>query len=67
VKFTDDPYILVSGGWDQTVYFWDIRTGEPFGFIYGPHICGESIDTFSDYMITGSYRSKNVMELWSIK
>lgn len=35
---------LVSGGWDDTIQFWDIR--QPFSqrYIGGVHICGEGID-----------------------
>jgi COMPASS component SWD3 len=66
VKFTDDPNILVSGGWDFTVMIWDLRVESPVGFVYGPHISGESIDTTGDLMVTGSYKAKNVIETWSI-
>ena len=66
VRFTDDPNLLVSGGWDNTIFFWDLRESKTVGFVYGPHICGDSIDTRGDTMLTGSYSNKDVLQLWSI-
>ena len=66
VKFTDDPNLLVSGGWDNTVFFWDLRTNLSSSYIYGPHICGDSMDVRGDVLLTGSYNNKNVLQLWSL-
>ena len=59
VKF--DPVnqnMLASGGWDNTVQLYDIRKKGPITSIYGPHVCGDSIDFKDDgnTMLTGSYR-----------
>jgi WD40 repeat protein len=37
--------------------------------IYGPHICGDAIDFKSDghTIITGSYRDKDVIQIWDIR
>ncbi|KAG8233855.1 hypothetical protein J437_LFUL006878 [Ladona fulva] len=35
---------FISGGWDNLILFWDKRTQKAVGSIFGPHICGESID-----------------------
>ena len=37
----DDPNVLLSGGWDNTVQVWDVRAGQSVRSIFGPHICGE--------------------------
>jgi len=66
VKFTEDPNVLLSGGWDNTIFIWDIRAKKPVGLIYGPHICGDSIDMKGDIVLTGSYSNKNVLQLWSL-
>ena len=42
----DNSNIVVSGGWDNNVIIWDIRMKEPSRLIYGPFICGDSIDVF---------------------
>jgi len=67
VKFTDDPNLLISGGWDNTIQIWDMRMSMTIGSIYGPHICGESIDVRGDKILTGSYRPKNCLEIFSLQ
>lgn len=59
-----DPNVLLSGGWDNTVVYWDIRTGSPVKSFYGAHICGDALDVVSSDIVTGSYRSENQLELW---
>jgi COMPASS component SWD3 len=67
LKFTDSPNVLVSGGWDNTLQIWDLREGMPVGWMYGPHICGDGIDIKGDMIVTSSYRSSDVLELYSLK
>jgi WD40 repeat protein len=40
----NDENIVLSGGWDNTVQLWDLRIGYAVRSIYGPHICGDSLD-----------------------
>lgn len=50
----DDPNLIVSGGWDETVLIWDVRAGvvarKP---ITGVKICGDSIDIHDGFILTG--------------
>jgi WD40 repeat protein len=58
VKFhPGDPNVVLSGGWDNTVLVWDARTGTSVRSIYGPHLCGDSLDIQGDVVLTGSHRS----------
>lgn len=59
-----DPNSVVSGGWDNTVNIWDIRSGLSVRSFYGPHICGDSIDIFGNELLTGSWRPDNQLEIW---
>ena len=34
--------------------------------IYGPHICGDSIDLHDGQIITGSWRMKEQLQLWDM-
>ncbi|KAJ3107189.1 hypothetical protein HDU97_004609 [Phlyctochytrium planicorne] len=68
VKFhPNDPNILVSGGWDNTLQMWDLRVGHSIRSIYGPHICGDSldIDDTGERILTGSYARENQLQIWS--
>lgn len=59
VKYSpDDPNFLVSGSWDNTVLLWDLRKSEPIDSVYGPHICGDSIDIREDRILVGSYSNE---------
>ncbi|CAK9067035.1 unnamed protein product [Durusdinium trenchii] len=64
----DAPWALVSGGWDNSVQYWDLRAGHAVKAILGPHICGDSLDVSSDgrHLLTGSYRDQNPLELWDL-
>jgi len=54
----EDTNLLCSGGWDNNIMVWDIRQPNPIISIYGPYICGESIDLHDGYLLTGSHRNK---------
>lgn len=59
VKFNPlDSNMLVSGGWDNTIQIYDIRKKGPIESIFGPHICGDSLDFRNDgyTLLAGSYR-----------
>eukprot|EP00439_Symbiodinium_sp_Y106_P039852 s1928_g4.t2 len=54
------PWGLVSGGWDNTVQYWDLRAGHAVRAIFGPHICGDALDVSADgtQLLTGSCRDE---------
>lgn len=65
VKFNaEDPRVLVSGGWDNTIQVWDVRVGRSVRSIFGPHICGDAVDLQQGTLITGSWRPKDALQLW---
>jgi COMPASS component SWD3 len=59
-----DENMIVSGGWDNTVQIWDIRQGAAVRSIYGPHICGDSLDVVGNRIVTGSWRPSHQLEVW---
>lgn len=61
-----DPHLFVSGGWDDTVQFWDERQKHAIRKLYGPHICGDAldIDPVHNHLLTGSWRKDNVLQIW---
>jgi len=58
--------VLVTGGWDSTVQFWDQRAGHAIRAIIGPHICGDALDVSKDgnVLLTGSWRTEHQLQLW---
>ena len=68
LKFVpDDPQLLLSGGWDNTVQIWDLRINQPAASLYGPHICGDSIDIAGNEVVTGSWRPTKQLQIWDLR
>jgi WD40 repeat protein len=58
--------IIFSGGWDNKVLMWDLRTSKAVRKFGGPIICGDSIDVSDSYLITGSFRPKSPIDIWDV-
>lgn len=70
VKFNpNDSNMLVSGSWDNTLQIYDIRSKGPAMSIYGPHICGDSLDFRHDgyTLLAGSYRQDEALQLFDLR
>lgn len=59
--------LLASGGWDNTIQFYDVKTCQVEKSIFGPHICGDALDFKDNYLLTGSWATKNQIQLWDIR
>ena len=67
VKFIqEEPNVIISGGWDANVFFWDIREGKSIGSIYGPSISGDSLDCQNGVILTGSHKNKEQIQTWDL-
>ncbi|KAJ7313890.1 hypothetical protein JRQ81_005668 [Phrynocephalus forsythii] len=64
--FPENDERFVSGGWDDTVQFWNIQTTHSIRRISGPHVCGDavSIDKSGTQLLTGSWRRNNTLQIW---
>lgn len=65
LKFVKEQKILISGGWDDVLIFWDLTTGNPDKVIAGPHIFAEGIDMncFGE-ILTSSWRRQENLQIW---
>lgn len=60
------PHVFISGGWDDTVQYWDDRAPHSVKKFAGPHLCGDSldIDPVHNHILTGSWRKNHVLQIW---
>ncbi|KAK0054963.1 nuclear distribution protein nudF-like isoform X1 [Biomphalaria pfeifferi] len=60
------PHIFISGGWDDTVQYWDDRKTHSVKKFTGPHLCGDAldIDPIHNHILTGSWRKSHVLQIW---
>ncbi|XP_015120782.1 coronin-7-like [Diachasma alloeum] len=63
------PHEFISGGWDDTIQFWDIREPHSSRFISGVHICGDSIDISQDGkdILTCAWSKTDTIQLWDYR
>jgi WD40 repeat protein len=62
----NDENMVATAGWDRAIKIYDIRANKVVASIGGPLIVGDSLDIFNDYIVTGSNRNKDVMQIFSI-
>ncbi|XP_060795357.1 WD repeat-containing protein 38-like isoform X2 [Neoarius graeffei] len=58
---------FISGGWDNTIQFWDTRQHHAVRMLYGPHVCGEAlhINPSTNQILSGSWRKHTTLEVKS--
>ncbi|XP_056419711.1 uncharacterized protein LOC130361129 [Hyla sarda] len=63
-----EHHIFVTGGWDDSIKVWDKRMKkEARSMISGPHICGPGIDIRNNEILSGSWVSRNALQLWDLR
>lgn len=67
MKFSpDQPEILLTGSWDETIKVWDLRTGEVVKSFFGMKVYGDSLDIDSNTMLVGNNRDHKQLQLWDL-
>jgi len=70
-----DTWNFLSGGWDNTVHFWDRREINSIKHLSGVHTCGKTIDIdhLTNTILTGSNRARPTssdehgLQLWDYR
>ncbi|VEN53657.1 unnamed protein product [Callosobruchus maculatus] len=59
-------YELITGGWDDTVQFWDLRQPYAIRHLVGVHIAGEGLDISASGkdIITAAFQKTDQFALW---
>jgi len=62
----EQPHIVLSGGWDNTVQIWDTRKGHSVRSLWNCYICCDAVDFSTDgsQVLTGSWRIDDALQLW---
>lgn len=63
----EETDLLVSGGWDKILVFYDARTPKIIGNILGVNISGDAIDLKDNLILTGAYDQKNHINIFDIR
>lgn len=62
-----DHNVLLSGGWDRTVHFWDIRTKTSVKRLFGYYMGGEAIDFRENEVLLGNNKPDNPLRIYDTK
>lgn len=57
--------LFLTGGWDETVHYWDERVQHSQKHFAGPHLCGDALDIVADHQVvlTGSWRKGSTLQV----
>ncbi|XP_076763614.1 uncharacterized protein LOC143431013 [Xylocopa sonorina] len=60
---------LISGGWDDTIQFWDTRQPYALRRISGVHMCGDGLDISRNgkEILSCSWQRENPIQLWDYR
>ena len=64
---TTNRNIFYSWGWDKWVITHDLREKHSISNFMGPYVSGDTLDVHGSYLLTGSYRSHDPIEIYDVR
>ena len=58
--------LIMTGGWDNNIYIWDVRTSEVVRSFHGVNLEGDSVDIFADHVMCVDTSPHEQMKVWSL-
>ena len=58
--------LIMTGGWDNNIYIWDVRTGDVVRAFQGVNLEGDSVDIFADHIMSVDTSIHEQMKVWSL-
>ncbi len=57
--------VFLTGGWDETIHYWDERAPHSQKHFSGPYICGDALDIIEEnqVILTGSWRKDSTLQV----
>jgi WD40 repeat protein len=62
-----DQNLLYSGGWDDSIQMWDLRTNRSIRSVVGAHVCSDTLDAHGRLLLSGSWRTKDQLQIWDLR
>lgn len=63
----DDSNRVISGGWDDSLHIWDLRTKSSIHQLFGSHLCSNSIDISGNMLLVGAWQARENIKLYDIR
>ena len=59
--------VFFSGAWDNSLQVWDMRSPIAARAILGPNISADTLDVYQDYLLAGSWRTEDQVQLFDLR
>lgn len=59
--------VFFSGAWDNSLQVWDLRSPIAARAILGPNVSADTLDVYQDYLVAGSWRTEDQLQLFDMR
>jgi WD40 repeat protein len=62
-----DANLLFSAGWDDSIQMWALRADRSVHKFFGAHVCSDALDLHGNWLLSGSWRTHDQVQLWDLR